>query len=466
MRQQHQGREAGAKTPLARLRLASGSRSVGFAPPPAGRLQGCILVAFALWSVTFIAQDYKSDLPADHPAIDYARRPVHNRVATLAAELARGTVDLKPQPGDLSYLPAVLDHLHLGADSQMLVFSKTSFQAPKIAPDHPRAIYFTDDVAVAYVPGAASIELSAVDPVQGPMFYIMTMDPARRPSIARSEVCLKCHLGPSTLGVPGIYVGSVIPGPTGAPLRDESAIITDHRSAFAERWGGWYVTAKRGEQRDRANAVAPNPADPETLIRESQQNLTNLIGRFNPSGYLTQTSDIVALMTFEHQTQMTNLITRVGWEARMMGDGEGSPKGGPYVAGHITAAELNADLEELVEYMLFGGEAPLKEPIEGVSSFTRTFSERGPKDKKGRSLRDFDLRTRLFRYPLSYLIYSEAFDALPQSVRGRIIRRINDVLSGKDTSARFAHLTKEDRRAIVEILRDTKPGVVPGTAIE
>ncbi len=398
-------------------------------------------------------REYKTTLAIDHPAIEYETRPVHDRVAALAADLARGAIELPARTDALGHLPALLDRLGVSHDAQMLVFSKTSFQATKIAPDHPRAIYFNDEVAIGYVPGGASLELAAIDPVQGPVFYAMSVDAAGTPTFSRSAACLRCHLGPNTAGVPGIYVGSVIPGPTGLPLRDESAIITDHTSDFAERWGGWYVTATRGQQRDRANAVASNPADPSALVRESRQNLTSLIGRFNPSDYLAQTSDIVALMTFEHQTQMTNLITRVGWQARMVQHTGGTDE--------RASLALDKEIEDLVVYMLFSDEARLAEPIEGVSSFTKTFPKRGPRDTKGRSLRDFDLRTRLFRYPLSYMIYSDAFDALPVSVRQRVYSRLHEILSGKERGAKFAHLSRDDRRAIREILEETKPTAVP-----
>jgi hypothetical protein len=181
-----------------------------------------------------------------------------------------------------------------------------------------------------------------------------------------------------------------------------------------------------------------NPADPGELVRESQQNLTSLIGKFRPTGYLAAVSDIVALMTFEHQTQMINYITRAGWQARM-----GQPP----------------DVEELVGYMLFAKEAPLAEPLEGVSGFTKTFPQRGPRDHQGRSLRDFDLQTRLFKYPQSYLIYSASFDALPGPVRDAIYSRLYEILSGKDQSPQYAYLSAADRRAILEILRDTKTGL-------
>jgi hypothetical protein len=109
--------------------------------------------------------------------------------------------------------------------------------------------------------------------------------------------------------------------------------------------------------------------------------------------------------------------------------------------------------------MLFVDEAPLREPVKGISTFATTFSQRGPRDPRGRSLRDFDLQKRLFRYPLSYMIYSQAFDAMPQPARERIYQRIHNVLSGKDQDPKYAHLSADDRRAILEILRDTKQGL-------
>lgn len=414
------------------------------------RVALCALLLLAPAAPVLVGQDeppdYKSNLPADDPAIRYPRSPADDAAQRLADQLAHGAA-LDARSGPLGFLPALLDRLHVGTDSQMLVFSKTSFQAARISPGHPRAIYFNDDVAVAYVPGAPTLEIAAVDPTQGPVFYTMTVA-GDRPSIARGATCLRCHQGPNTAGVPGVYVGSVIPGPNGAPLRDESAIVTDHRSPFAERWGGWYVTAARGEQPDRANAVASNPADPGTLVRDARQNLTTLAGLFDPAGYLAATSDIVALMVFEHQTQMTNLMTRVAWDARLA---RLKPR----------ATDFDGDVEDLVEYMLFAGEAPLTVPIEGVSTFAKSFPARGPRDRRGRSLRDFDLKTRLFRYPLSYMIYSAQFDALPGVARDRIYRRLYDVLTGAPGADPFAHLSAADRAAILAILRDTKTNL-PG----
>ena len=414
-----------------------------------GSVRGVVLAAIAVAAVHaphLRSQDYKPSLPADHPAIGYAGAHAQDVARALDAPLLRDGTALRP--GTPAFLEAVLGRLRISADSQMLVFSKTSFQAPRISPQRPRAIYFSDTVAVGYVPDSPNLEVAAVAPAWGPVFYMLSADASGQPTLTRSEACLRCHIGPNTSGVPGLYVGSVLPGPTGAPLRGDSAIITDHRSAFADRWGGWYVNARRGEQPDRANAVASNPADPESLFREARQNLPSMAGRVEMKDYPAATSDIVALMTFEHQTQGINLMTRVAWQARIL-QASSDP-------GRVAASALDADVEELVAYLLFDGEAPLAEPIEGVSTFTRTFPERGPRDARGRSLRDFDLRRRLFRYPLSYLIYSAAFDALPEVARSRVYHRLFDSLRDGAAVSHRRTASSADRRAAFEILRDTK----------
>ena len=389
-------------------------------------------------------QQYLPDLPSDHPAIRYADRQVDDPVARLSRERGNdvsahesGQQEAHREPG-LGVLGTLLRRLDVAVDSQALAFAKTSFQANRVAPDNPRAIYFNDDVAVAYVRGSDLIEIASVDPEIGPIFYTVDLGSLPETGFERRQVCLECHLGPATSGVPGLFVGSVVPDPTGKPARAE-AIITDHRTAFEDRWGGWYVNATRGQQRDRSNAVASSPAQPLLLDEGGGRNLLHLYGKFDPARYLAPMSDIVALMTFEHQTQMLNYLTRVSWQERIaLHDDE------------WTEAErrgFDADIEALVAYMVFEDEVPLPEPVEGVSSFTESFPRRGPHDSEGRSLRDFDLEHRLFRYPLSYMIYSRSFDALSDATREAIYRRLDRKLVG------------EQRVAILEILRETKPGL-------
>lgn len=395
---------------------------------------------------------YKPTIPGDHPAIRTIT-PAGDAVSRLMARVARGEVRLRRGEGD-GYLGSVLAALEVPVASQLLVFSKTSVQAARISPTRPRAIYFSDDVMVAHVPGTPGVEIVALDAARGPVFYALGERPDG-PAFTPSTTCLTCHHGPNTAGVPGIYVGSVIPGPTGAPLRDDTAIITDHTTPFWERWGGWYVTAARGEPRSRANAVASAPNDPGALVRDVPRNVRVLHSFFDPRPYLAPTSEIVALLVFEHQTQMTNLLTRVAWQARIAHAPSGRPTPG-------AGATLADDIRDLVDYMLYAGETPLDAPVAGVSAFAATFQARGPRDALGRSLRDLDLETRLFRYPLSYLVYSEQFRTLPADVRRDVLDAVKTILTSPPAGPRYAHLTEAVRQATLAVARATVPDLPPG----
>lgn len=381
-------------------------------------------------------------VPIDHPAIRYADTPVADPVARLNERLESGKATLEFSNNGLGYLPSVLKNLGINSDSQVLVFSKTSFQAAKISPKNPRALFFADDVYVGNVRNGDVLEFASLDPKQGMIFYSLDINKEDKPRFIRRDSCLQCHQGPFTSGVPGIMVGSVYPDSTGMPASRANNPTTDQRTPIQDRWGGWYVTGQTGGMNHKGNAVLKDLAHPDLLETRGTQNLTSLAGKFDPSGYVSQVSDIVALMTLEHQTRMTNLMIRAGWDQRTG-----------------ASDRLDSDIEQIVDYMLFVKEAKLYDQIEGVSTFTKTFPERGPRDKQGRSLRDFDLEKRMFKYPLSYMIYDEVFDAMPDAIRDRVYRRLYDVLSGKDRDQKFAALSDDDRKNILEIVRETKPGL-------
>ena len=391
-------------------------------------------------------------IPADHKAIHYSAQSADDPVARLQKRMRSGEVKLDFQPR-WGYLPSVLKYLGINIDSQLLVFSKTSTQSRRISPGTPRAIYFKDDAAVGYVQDGQVLELASLDPSQGIVFYLLDVQRSDHPSLDRQEMaCLQCHMSPATMNIPGVMVSSVYPTDDDSPFGRAGAFVTDHRTPLEDRWGGWYVTGLHGTIRHRGNVPVDDFQEPSESELANSQNLTDLGERFNTTAYLAPTSDIVALMTLEHQTHMTNWITRIGWETRVAA-ADGTWK--------EFQSRLQSDIDELVTYMLFADEAPLRQPIQGVSTFTKTFPQRGPRDQQGRSLRDFDLHGRLFRYPLSYMIYSDAFDAIPDVARQGIYQRLYDVLTGKDASPRFARLSAHDRRAVLEILRDTKPNLPP-----
>jgi hypothetical protein len=377
--------------------------------------------------------------------------PVLDPIARLARQLERGELELEFRPGS-GYLESLFEFLDINVDSQVLVFSKTSFQHELISPRNPRAIYFNDTVAIGRVPGGDVLELTALDPARGISFYTLPAGKVEKPQFARRGVeCMFCH-GPGNHGAPGLVVASVFPDAQGLPTYSTFFRGTDHRTPFTERWGGWYVTGLHGAQQHLGNAIAPNPERPVELQHVNTQNLTTLGNKFDTTIHLAPFSDIVALMTLEHQSGITNLIN--GLSARYR---RAERQG--FVGDAVWKTELDPAVEELVTYMVFADEATLDDPVQGTSTFTATFPRRGPQDRRGRSLRDFDLQTRLFRYPLSYMIYSEIFDRMPSRVKERVYRRLYDVLTGKEATKPFAALSSDARRAALDIIRETKPNL-------
>jgi hypothetical protein len=386
------------------------------------------------------AQLSDSIIMPSHPAIDYPGE-TNDPVAQLNRKLQSGDVRLDFE-GHTGYLRSLLAALDIPIESQIALFSGDSLQAGIINARNPRTIFFNDSTAVGWMSGGV-IEVASLDPRQGAIFYLLPQSTVPQPrQLARDTRCLACHYSLATLGVPGFLVRSIPSAPSGMIMPWLGNYTTDHRSPLAERWGGWYVTGRGGPHLGNAPIADRNLQD--IRIDDANLNVTTLADRFDTQRYLSAHSDIVALLVFDHQMRMMNLLTRLGWETRLAAHD-----------GRAASSSLNAVASEVVDYMLFVDEAPL-DRARGTSGFAERFSARGPRDGKGRSLRDFDLQRRLFRYPCSYMIYSEAFNALSDAARAAVYERLWQVLSGSDSSPRYARLSAADRQAIVEILRDTK----------
>jgi hypothetical protein len=379
----------------------------------------------------------------NHPAIAYGTAPLHDPVTELADKLEQGSAQLAFDR-DTGYLRSVLDALKISIDSQSLVFSQTSNQAAHIAPENPRAVYFNETAAVGWVRGAGALELAAQDPRQGAVFYTLAQTAAGKPQLKRETSCLLCHLTWDTLGVPGFQMISTFQM-SDSPTAYASGIVVDHRSPMNDRWGGWYVTGNAGAAPHRGNVPVVVPAAMLTERPSRTPNLSSVEGRFDTAGFPSRHSDVAALMVLAHQAHMTNLITRVGWEARVAA-----------AAGAAQPPRLEEAIGDVVDYLLFVDEAPFQGPVRGSSSFTERFSAQGPRDSKGRSLHQLDLERRLLRYPCSYMIYTPAFDALPPATKRQIYARMLKILNGREGAPRYARLTQADRQAILEILRETK----------
>jgi hypothetical protein len=411
-------------------------------------LRGTTIGLAAVLSFAVVsAQSTTIFVSRDHPAIQYSTRPPHDAIGKLNESIQQGALKLAFDAPPRGYLASLLKALDIPASSQMLVFSENSLQRAHISKAAPRAIYFNDTVAVAWAKGADTIEATAFDATQGVHFYSIPQKNQAKPQfIRRNADCLQCHLLPQTHGVPGVLTMSVL------PLSDNKNDYAqgwevDHRTPIEDRWGGWYVTGAQVPAKHLGNV--PVLHVPRSYVRaDVAPKLAVVSEAFDTTAHLTPHSDVVALMVLNHQTRMVNLLTRLGWQSR--------------IAAH-TAAKAGAlpphvrdTARELVDYMLFVDEARLPSAIRGGSAFTKEFPSKGPRDSKGRSLRDLDLTRRLFQYPCSYMIYTEAFDALPGATRAFVYEQMWSILSGTAKDGDYSRLSPADRRAIVEILRETK----------
>jgi len=410
-----------------------------------------VAIAAAVISVSIVATKLgaRGQLPdtffdeTSAPAVAYAAQQPHDAIAQLNEKLAAGSTTLTYDPGS-GYLRSVLSALDVPLESQLAVFSKTSVQARIISPVNPRTLFFNDRVVIGW-PRGGFIEAAALDPTLGVVFYNLNQQASASPRFVRGNGCLACHVSvEATLGVPGMLLRSEAARADGLPLRQLGNEVVDHRLPVSKRWGGWYVTGRDVTVASRGNLMMRDETDEGFLTIPKAIAADTLQGKFDLAGYLSPYSDIVALMVFDHQLHMMNLLARLSWEARAA---EGKSD---------AAALVDGVARELVDYLLFVDEAPLPTAVQGSSGFAERFSARGPKDSRDRSLYQLDLTTRLLRYPCSYMIYSDAFDGLPAAARDAVYRRMYAVLSGAEQTPRYSHLSPSDRRAIIDILQETK----------
>jgi hypothetical protein len=405
-------------------------------------------VASGLASVAIAQRPDAFTASRDDPAIQYSTQSETTDITRLNRSLAAGTARLTFDAAN-GYLSSVLSALGIPVESQTLVFSETSAQAEHIDIKNPRALFFNDTTAVGWVRAGAALEIASQDARQGTIFYELDQKAVARPQMKRRDAdCLQCHLTWDTLGVPGWTTISTF------PMSDDknayaSGVVMDHRTDLDQRWGGWYVTGKGVPTRHLGNLPVVRTEAELRRPAPLAPVLASMSGAIDTKGYPSVYSDIAALMVLEHQAHMTNLLTRIGWEARYADRQK--------QLGHpVPPKRLEEAVNDVVDYMLFVDEAPLTRKLEGSSGFAEKFSAQGPKDHQGRSLRQLDMERHLFRYPCSYMIYAPAFDALPPVVLDAVYRRLWAVLSGQESAKPYTRLLVADRRAVVEILRDTK----------
>jgi len=412
---------------------------------------GCALLVFSPVS----AQIYEES------PIRYSRRTPGDIAASWSRTLPVGEPKFD-HSSPKAFLKSVLDELDISPTSQLLVFSTTSFQNKKIDGARPRALYFNENHYVGFVQGGP-VELATTDSRMGVNFYTMSVpkpNDLRGPTLHRDPACITCHAGNSQSDFPGLMALSVFSTEEGSQVLQGTTHVVDDTQDIHNRWGGWYVTGQVEGPRHRGNAyylpTSDRDADPK-LEKDFGLTVKELSGQLDMEPYLANTSDVVALLVFEHQLHAHNQLVEAFGHSRIaiyaddeyMAGGELQPK---------TLAVMDAEIEDLLEVMLFSEEADLAQhQIKGSTAYQTAFQENAQRDEAGRSLKDFNLDDRLFQYRLSYMIYSEAFDHLPEQFQERFFTRLEEVLDGSPEEDRFKHLPVEERQAIKSILEATLP---------
>jgi hypothetical protein len=262
---------------------------------------------------------------------------------------------------------------------------------------------------------------------------------------------MNCHAGGDTGHVPGLVVKSVVPGPGGGSLDAYRREQSGHAIPWGERFGGWYVTGEGGLTNHWGNVIG-RYAD-GTLNRVSNRPEDRVAWE----RYLLRTSDLLPQLVHEHQVGFVNRVVEATYRARARLGAD------PAATATATAGTLDSEAvrefdeqaERLVRYFLFADEAPLPEGgIAGDAVFREDFL-RNRRAVEGASLKDFDLRTRLFRHRCSYMIYSAVFEGLPWPVKERVYRRLGAALDEARPSPGFEYLQVEEKRVIRRILRAT-----------
>ena len=379
---------------------------------------------------------------------NYYERNSQDRFARLQREMEAGRVTLD-RSGEKAFLLSLLTALEIPASSQMLVFSTTSLQLSLITPSNPRALYFNEDTYLGFIPGG-KIEIVSLDPELGGIFYILDIPKSAGAglNIERSRRCMNCHSGSETGYVPGLTIKSVVPGTRGGSVDAFRVDLTGHDIPLTERFGGWYLTGEHRLTNHWANAIG------RLSKGEITKEMVTPGERFSYAKYPVASSDILPQLIHEHQAGFVNRALQAGYVARAYSH-EQRTQGGALTTEQ--KAEIERQARELTRYILFADEAPLPPGgIKGDAAFAKDFLTNRKSAQAGASLKDLDLKRRIFKYPCSYMIYTPLFGALPETVKSGVLRELRKGLTVNDTT--YPHISPEEKRAIREILRETLSG--------
>lgn len=390
------------------------------------------------------------------PPIQYSKTASQDAVSKLSEEMASGDWVVPPSSGK-EFLRAVLEKLNVPEESQVLVFSKTSLQNSIINQRNPRALYFSMNTYVGWVPGG-KIEVIIEDEKLGPVFYTIEPPSGDRPIrvVRATDSCLQCHATSRTSGVPGMFIRSVVPDQNSHPILSAGTSLVTDSTPLKERWGGWYVSGSSDDPH-LGNRWIPESELDDVDFPAEISNHENLEPLIDVSKYLQPTSDIVALMVLEHQCRTHNLLTkaRMGFlRARYFQESFRDDDEDLDSTDGMSWKTAESSAKEIVEAFLFTDEVdPGGDGVEGGEAFADAFLKQGIKSAKGKSLRDFRLYGRIFKYRCSYMIYSKAFQSLPALVKIRVNHHLRLALADDSEN----HLSSREKKVLREILEETVP---------
>ena len=403
--------------------------------------------------------------PFEEPPINYSATPTNDRATAISAKFQSRAMEIRSMPAK-KRLQWLLAELGVPVESQIFVFSKTSLQRELINPEAPRVLYFSDEAYIGWSPTGA-FEVAVFDAKLGATFYVFEPHATKEePLLARSGDCLLCHSRHEH--TPSLRTRSVFPDANGEPLSGSGSSNIAPSTPLAERWGGWYVTGTKAPFEHRGNLTGKKIDDFEGPAAQPTRNLLSLAGVVDTPRYLLNTSDVVPLLMHDHQVHVHNVLSKANQDARIalhrwpaMREILGLPKDAPPQGSCLVVFDSQA--EKVLDALLCRDEAAWPAGgIQGDGVFAPAYAKTRKPDAKGRSLRDLDLQTRLFRYRCSPLIYSESFATLPKELHDIILLRLSSGLRAFPPSPSFGHLPDDERAAIHEILSATLPNLPAG----
>jgi len=378
-----------------------------------------------------------------NPPHSYLEAKPKDRFAELQEKAQKGEVKLDTT-NDKAFLTSLLQALNIPVSSQIMVFSASSLQSEIINPRNPRALYFNEDTYIGWVPGGL-VEIIAADPEMGPMFYVFDrLRPGGPvPNVTRSTKCMNCHAGNATRRLPGLIAESLLVSRAGSSLETYRRDVQGHQIPLEDRFGGWHLTGQHNIANNRANVMGiPNNGKNEiTSVNPGQFSDLSL--------HLLPTSDILPNLTNEHQMGFENRLVYAIYTVRQLkSEGKG-------MLGAAAKAEIEERAQELARYITFADEA--KFPAKGIvgdPAYVQDFLRDRKVSKTGLSLKDLDLKTRMFKHRCSYMLYTDTWKAAPKELKERVYYHMALYLR-EQPDAQHAHLPPSERVAIRSILKDT-----------